>query len=58
MLPAVVQQQSDRDRATGEDRPLLCPDDTAEEYLKKGNGKASFKEENQKPAKIQCEPLK
>lgn len=58
MLPADVQQQSDRDGATGEERPLLCPVDTAEEHLRKRNAKATFKEENQKLTKIQCEPLK
>lgn len=47
MLPADVQQHSGRDGARGEDGPLPGSGDTAEEHLRKGNGKSTFKEENQ-----------
>lgn len=43
-----------RNEATGEDRPLLCARDTAEEHPREGTAKSTFKEDL---IKIQCEPL-
>lgn len=47
MLPADVQQHSGRHGATEEDGPLPRSGHTAEEHLRKGSEKSTFKEENQ-----------